>query len=224
MNSIACLLRLKFRYDRGHELPGNIKFPLTKSLQMSRNELYEFLMSTPLEKEVDPAALGALVHKILIAILTAQCKVTDRIGHIFDITVPMTLYKGNGIYRSASCATKYCAQMQYCLRTVVVHIVRLGGPLAPYILFESMDTEDTRDLNEDPSIENGKELEQGEDLEEIDVVDDLYSSRHSIGFSERPVEEPLCFIDEDDTIANTGPSSSNPAKLDQNQGDDKLLV
>ncbi len=223
MHSMACLLRLKFRYDRGYELPGNIKFPFTKSLLKSRNELYEFLMSTPLETEVDPAALGALVHKFLIATLTAQCKVTDGIGHIFDITVPMTLYAGNGMYRSASCATKYCAQTQYCLRTVVVHIVRLGGP---HILFESMDREGARDLNENSPIENGEELEQGEDLEGLDVVDDLYSSQHSEVLSEGPVEEPLRFIDEedDDAFKNTGPSFSNPAKSDKNQGDDKLLV
>ena len=214
MHSIACLLRLKFRCDQGHKLPGNIKFPFTKSLQKSRNELYEFLSSTSLEEEVDPVVLGVLVHKLLISMLTAQSKVSERVGHIFDITVPMALYKGNSMYRSASCATRYCAQLQYCLRTVVVHIVRLGGPLAPYIQFESTDTK--VDLNEDSCIENTDELEQSQDLEELDVVDDLYPLQHSEGSSKGPVEEPLHFLDEDDnSFANECPSKS-----DENQGDE----
>jgi len=105
LHSIAFLLRLKLRYDRGHKLPGNIKIPFTKALQQSRTELYEFLMSAPLDGEIDPDMLGILVHRVLIALLMARCNVTDRIGHIFEITMPMALYKGNGIYRNASCAT-----------------------------------------------------------------------------------------------------------------------
>ncbi len=44
-------------------------------------------MSAPLDEEIDPTTLGVLIHRVLIALLTAKCNVTDRIGHVFDITI-----------------------------------------------------------------------------------------------------------------------------------------
>ena len=91
LHLVAFLLHLKFQYDRGHCLPEDIKVPFMQSLQCSRNELYNFLMLVPLKKEIDLMILGTLVHRVLVSILTAQCKVIDCIGHIFDITVSMAL-------------------------------------------------------------------------------------------------------------------------------------
>lgn len=175
-------------------------------------------MSAPLEKEIDLTMLGTLVHRVLVSMLTTQCKVIDRIGHIFDITVPMALYNGDGIYRSALCATRYCAQMQYCLRSVVVHVVRLGGPCEPFTSFEIPATGILP--HEDFTKEHGKESLDSEGLE---AVDDLYPFRHSGKFKEPPVKEPLYFIDDDyDTI---GPGSCpNEDKLVKNKGHDQLLV
>lgn len=216
LHSIAFLLRLKLRYNRGQKLPGNIRIPFTKCLQQSRTELYEFLMSTPADEEIDPTKLGVLIHSVLIALLTARCNVADRIGHIFDITIPMALYRGNGIYRNASCATKYCAQMQYCLRSAVVHIVRHDGPLEPYTAL------DVTDAGIPSKVDDSEEAEQIQDLEELDMVDDIYVVRHSEA-SERPAEEPLCFVDDDDDAVTSTQSQLQSAD-NLNQGEDRLLV
>lgn len=179
-------------------------------------------MSAPLDEEIDPTTLGVLVHRVLIALLTARCNVTDRIGHVFDITIPMALYKGNGIYRDASCATKYCAQMQYCLRSVVVHTVRLDGPLEPYTLLDDTDTR--APSNRDCSVEDSEEAEQIQDWEELDLVDDVYLVRHAEKRSERPVDEPLCFVDDDDEGDAVAGTQSQFQLTDKNHGEDRLLV
>lgn len=176
-------------------------------------------MSAPLNEEINATTLGVLVHRVLIALLTARCNVTDRIGHIFDITIPMALYRGNGIYRNASCATKYCAQMQYCLRSVVIHTVRLGGPLEPYTLVE---VTDPGVPSKDCLIDDSEEADQIQDLEELDLVDDVYLVRHSEA-SERPADEPLCFADDDDDAVTSAQSQQLVDNL-KNQGEDRLLV
>ena len=209
LHSVAFLLRLRFRCDRGDCLPDNFKVPFTQSLRTSRNELYKFLMSAPLEKDIDLITLGVLVHGVLVSMLTAQCKVIDRIGHIFDITVPMALYNGDGTYRSASCATKYCAQMQYCLRSVVVHIVRLGGPSDPFTFFEIPATAILS--NEDFTVTDHSE--ESLDLEELEVVDDLYPLRRENKFAKPPVKEPLHLIDEDDDDAIASPTEGHRDQL-----------
>ena len=177
-------------------------------------------MSAPVDEEIDPTMLGVLVHRVLIALLTARCDVTDRIGHVFDITIPMTLYRGNGIYRNASCATKYCAQMQYCLRSVVVHTVRLDGPLEPYTLLDVTDAEVPSKVC---LVDDSEEAEQIQDLEELDMVDDVYLVRHSEA-SEQPAEEPLCFADDDDDAVTSPQSQLQSADNLKNQGEDRLLV
>jgi len=62
--------------------------------------------------------------------------------------------------------------MQYCLRSVVVHVVRLDGPLEPYTLFEVADT--GIPSNGDCSLEDNEEAKQIQDSEELDMVDDVY--------------------------------------------------
>jgi hypothetical protein len=178
-------------------------------------------MSAPLEKDIDLITLGVLVHGVLVSMLTAQCKVIDRIGHIFDVTVPMALYNGDGIYRSASCATRYCAQMQYCLRTVVVHIVRLGGPSELFTFFEIPATAILP--NEDFTVTDHGEDSESLDLEELEVVDDLYPLRHENKFAKTPVKEPLHFIDEDDDDAIASPTEGTSVNKNQRHRD-QLLV
>ncbi len=168
-------------------------------------------MLAPLDEEIDYARLGDLVHKLSISLLTAKCRVGDQIGHIFDITVPMALYKGNGIYQTALCATRYCAQMQYCLRSVVIHIARLGGPYGAYVPFDS-----TKKVMPDPAID------EDEDSEELDVVDGVYSSR----CAESPdisMKEPLHFVDNDsDDSADI--ATTTGLEVNANADGDRLLL
>ena len=55
---------------------------------------------------------------------------------------------------------------------MVVHVVRLDGPLEPYTLFEVADT--GIPSNGDCSLEDNEEAKQIQDSEELDMVDDVY--------------------------------------------------
>ncbi len=108
--------------------------------------------------------------------------------------------------------------MQYCLRSVVVHVIQLGGPCKPFTSFE---IPATRILpHEDSTKEHG---EESLDLEELEAIDNLYPFWHSRKFKEPPVKEPLYFIDDNDDTIGPG-SCPNEDKLVKNKGHNQLLV
>lgn len=216
MHAVALLLRYKFYHESGHHVPGNFELPMTKSLNETRIALYEFLLSVPLSDGIDRATLGIKVHALSVSLLTAKCRVNDRIGHIFDVTIPIALYKGDGVYRTANSATQYCAWLQFCLRSVAIQVTRLGGVEKPYIPFER--TVDGMELS-------GKAVELSDDgwgdgsddvgFEDLDVISDfvLTVGEEIAGKG----QEPIFFVDGPEKV-NTNSSSKG------SQGSPPLIV
>ncbi len=190
-HAIALLLRYKLHHESGQRVPGSFELPITKSLNETRITLYEFLLSVPLDDEMDRATLAIQVHAVSVSLLSAKCKAGHRSGHIFDITIPMALYRGNGIYATANAAMQYCAWLQFCLRSVAIQATRLGGLEKLYIPFQRTitGTEDSKvvELNDDG-------WGQGEEaLEELDVIGDvMLQTGEARG---KKVPEPIFLVD-----------------------------
>jgi len=62
---------------------------MTKSLNELHIALYEFLLSVSLDHVLDRVILGSRVHALVCSLLMAKCRVSNRIRHILDITIPM---------------------------------------------------------------------------------------------------------------------------------------
>jgi hypothetical protein len=229
MHAIALLLRYKLHHESGQRVPGSFELPITKSLNETRIALYEFLLSVPLDDEMDRVTLGIQVHALSVSLLTAKCRASNRFGHIFDITIPIALYKGNGIYTNANTATRYCAWLQFCLRSVAIQATRLGGVQKLYIPFQRMinNMEDSKvvELNDD-----GWGQGDDEGLEELDVVGDvMLQTGEARG---QKVPEPIFLVDgldKTDETPSSNISSRGPLSIMEGLGshpleEDVLLV
>lgn len=184
---------------------------MTKSLNETRIALYEFLLSVSLDEVMDRVTLGTQVHPVVVALLTAKCKVSNRIGHILDITIPMGIYKRGGVYRNANYATQYCAWLQFCLISVAIQASRLGGVEKSYIHYgrnEAMTSDELYDVEQDDST----------DLEDLEIVNNV-AWRNGKGASST-VPEPIFFVDEPGQLDKS--PSSDPAG--GSHGEDALLV
>ena len=172
---------------------------MTKSLNETHIALYKFLLSVSLDEAVDMVTLGPQVHPLVVALLMAKCKVSDRIGDILDITIPMGIYKRGGIYRSANYATQYCAWLQFCLISVAVQASRLGGLEKSYTHYgceERNDAVTSDELYDDEQDDT--------DLEDLDIVDNVTWGKGKRP-SGRKVPEPIFFVDEPGQL-NESPS------------------
>ncbi len=190
MHAIALLLRFKFHHEVGQHIPGQFGLPVTKPMNDSRIALYDFLMSVSLGVEIDRMELGNLVHPLLVSLLTAKCKANDRIGHIFDVTIPIGLYKGDGIYRNVMCATKYCAWLQFCLRSVAIQCARLGSAQASYKPFLETSLIVHNEWPEDDDYE-----QNNLDWDQLDFVGDVDPEMRQIVKHASQELEPVFFVD-----------------------------
>lgn len=218
-HAIALLLRYKLYHELGQRVPGNFKLPMTKSLNDARIALYEFLISVPLEDEIDRATLGIRVHALSVSLLTARCTASIRIGHIFDITLPTALYRGSGVYTTANTATQYCAGLQFCLRSVAIQATRLGGIEKLYIPFQKMtigmeESIKVVELNYDSWGQGDEGLE---DLEDLDAIANV-TLRTGEARREK-VPEPIVLLDGlEKTDANSslnGSSMGSPSTTEE---------
>ena len=218
-HAVALLLRYKFHYDSGQRVAGKFELPMTKSLNETRIALYEFLLSVSLDEVLDRVTLGTQVHALVVSLLTAKCRVSNRIGHILDITIPMGIYKRDGIYRNANYATQYCAWLQFCLISVAIQASRLGGVEKSYVHYygrkEHNDVVTSDELCDDEQDDTGFE-DSG--FEDVDIVSDLVLRKRKKTGSKLP--EPIFFVDEPGHLDQS--SSSDPSG--GSQAEDALLV
>lgn len=109
------------------------RFYLTKEAGASAIKLYKFLVSVPLEDEILGNQLRVHVHRVLVGILTSLPPTQVRAGGLVDLTLALRAYKGpqNG-FGPTTIASACCAMLQYGMRSIVVHISRLGGGKADY--------------------------------------------------------------------------------------------
>lgn len=131
----------------------------------ARTALFQFLLAQPPKKAFDKTSLLQSVHAYLVATLFASATDSDKkfsslvqfallltairrphAGRLRDDCFSKELkYTGLG-FRNANVFTGRCSAWQYTIRTVAVHIVRLGTmvtPYTPYISSAALKNQDT---------------------------------------------------------------------------------
>ena len=127
---VALLLRYRLvlksgKVDYGQ---GHINLHLEKHATHAAVRLYNFLVNISSEEEIPRDILAVHVHQVLVCLLTSQAPSSERIGGLFDLVMALKSYMGpDQGFGPPSIASSYCAMLQYGLRTIVIHIARLGG-------------------------------------------------------------------------------------------------
>lgn len=185
---------------------------MTKSLNELHIALYEFLLSVSLDHVLDRVILGSRVHALVCSLLMAKCRVSNRIRHILDITIPMGNYKRDGIYRNANYSTQYCAWLQFCLMSVVIQASRLGGVEKSYVRYECKPDEVASNADDEDTS-----------LEDLDIVDDVTSRQRKR--EGRKIPEPLFFVDEPGQLDESPTSGRSSETSGESRAEgDALLV
>lgn len=84
-------------------------------------------------------------------------------------------------FHDPECISRYCAMLQYCMRVIVVHVVRLGGIQVDFTPLpetdEDQDTGNTNDVEENPLLPPMEmplpdlvEVPNGEDIIELNPL------------------------------------------------------
>jgi len=176
-------------------------------------------MSIAHDDDLDIDVLGLHVHRLLVSLLMAPSSVEKKLGHILDITIPMAVYKAHGVYRSAATATKVCCSGQFCLRSILVHVVRLGGPGKHYQPLKS-EPGSSSDKAASADSQDGETEGEGDDDEDEDGDEDQDDSRRTWQPKGKPIVEPFFFVDEDATFQSDSMSTDEileMAKIPEDQ-------
>ena len=148
------------------------KFHLTPTAMHAAIGLYNFLVSVPLEDEIPGNQLRVHVHRVLVGLLTSSPPTEVRAGGLFDITLALRAYKGaDHGFGAATIASAWCAMFQYGMRSIVVHIARLGGGKADYKKIEKPDDEGVSDGHPTAADTEESEEEMIPALDECDPTD-----------------------------------------------------
>ena len=177
------------------------KFYLTDQAIKAALQLYRFLVDIPLEDEISGTQLAVHVHRVLVGLLTSAPPTNIRAGGLFDLTLALRAYKGpkHG-FGPATIASACCAMFQYGMRSIVVHIARLGGSTANYERIEK--PEDGEEVVLD-NITTDQEESTEERVPTLDECDPLDIDEEEIGaLLESDLEHEVRLVSPTGTLEN----------------------
>ena len=177
------------------------KFYLTDQAIKAALQLYRFLIDIPLEDEISGTQLAVHVHRVLVGLLTSAPPTNIRAGGLFDLTLALRAYKGpkHG-FGPATIASACCAMFQYGMRSIVVHIARLGGSTANYERIEK--PEDGEEVVLD-NITTDQEESTEERVPTLDECDPLDIDEEEIGaLLESDLEHEVRLVSPTGTLEN----------------------
>jgi hypothetical protein len=156
------------------------KFHLTNQAMKAALQLYQFFIDISLEDKISGTQLAVHVHRVLVGLLTSAPPTNIRAGGLFDLTLALRAYKGpkHG-FGPTTIASACCAMFQYGMRSIVVHIARLGCSTINYERIEKLDD------SEEVISDNIPTTDQEESMEEriltLDECDPLDIDEEEIG-------------------------------------------
>ena len=187
---IALLLRYRHVASLGKVDYGQteIDLHLEKRVMHAVVSLYNFLIKVPSEEEIPRVELAVHVHRVLVHLLTSQAPSSERVGGPLDFVMVLRSYIGpEQGFGPPTIASRYCCMLQYGLRTIVVHIARLGGGENAYKIEEpAPTTEQPQETAVDSSSsKTGIPLTDLEDCDPLDIgegeLDQLMESEEAHG-------------------------------------------
>jgi len=181
---------------------------LNKNAKKAAKALYDFL-TTGGSEDFPREKLAALVHELLVLLLVSQTDTTHIVGGPFDIALILSAYiPSSQTYGPPTIPNRYCAWLQYDMRSIAVHLIRLGGFDRVYKPFEPMVA--NMDSTDDWGLDDGDddappkdpldlcEEDMDQDISEEDDVND--SNPAETWMSEKSVENfvnPFALDDDD---------------------------
>ena len=165
---------------------SEINLHLDKRTRTAGLGLYDFLVSVECEDEIPRDELAVHIHRFLVHLLTSQAPSSERMGGLFDFVIALRSYiEPTQGFGPPTIASRYCSIFQYGLRTIVVHIARLGGGKNAYEIEEPAPT--TGQSQEEMAVDsdNSSSLPDLEDCDPLDIdegeLDELIESEEEHG-------------------------------------------
>jgi len=186
-NSVALLLRHRHvlacgKVDVGQRLQKGgkemqVDLHLSDNAKDAVNDIYSFLTEVKEDDEISQGDLAIHVHRLLVGLLTSQTQSDVKTGSLFEFVMALKSYRGpEKGFGGASIPSRMCSILTYGLRTIVVHVARLGGGTVPYIepnveerKATAPHTSSSHFPDEIPDLEN---LDEDEEIDEEEEGDD----------------------------------------------------
>ncbi|KAF8874675.1 hypothetical protein BD779DRAFT_1678640 [Infundibulicybe gibba] len=166
--------------------------------------LFQYIIDSPPNQASADPEIMRLVHHLLVALLTAPSKAKDKMGGPLDFALALLCYRGNQCFQDANFITRECAELQYCLRSIFVHAVRLGGIENPY----TKPTPLQNDNNAEPNTQSTENDKRGCDAPAEDDdgngLDNPSNSGHDSESSDSDEELVEDFRNTDDIGSDSG--------------------
>ena len=151
---ISLLVWLKFQCHSRKQIVDGVDLGITLEANHALSQLYTFLIALSGRQglEIDRGDLAKHVHRLLTLLLMGQGSSYRKVDGPFDYALLLAMYVGNGNFQDPEIISRYCAKVQYCMRVIVVHIMRLEGVHIDYLPL----------LQVDPNLED-QDAEEEED-------------------------------------------------------------
>jgi hypothetical protein len=104
---------------------GNFKLIGTQEQSDAALALYDLFIKTKGSPELND--FYPLQHRLCDTLLRAKNLSEDPVGCPTDQMIFITALLGPNRYRPASSITAVCAQLQFCFRSILIHVVRLDA-------------------------------------------------------------------------------------------------
>lgn len=131
---ICFLLRLHARYQNADsqkrktlmvslsQCLGEVK--LSAEMTNTVDSLYRYLLNDDDKK--DSSQLYDLVHQLCVQLLQTKTSIgTAKVAYPMDHSMLLEHLHPNGTFKPAGLVTPYCAKLQFCYRSIGVHIIRM---------------------------------------------------------------------------------------------------
>jgi len=129
---ISFFIRLHHLRETGRCPPGLV-ITITKAQDEARRALYTAAFQEP---ELPELALAQMVHALCESLLCARTSSLEKIFGPIEFTFCLYMQRPDGRYRTANNLTQFLAAMQWCLRNILGHIIRLQDSSLPsYALY-----------------------------------------------------------------------------------------
>lgn len=118
---ISCFIRLHHLRETGRCPPGLV-INITSAQDEARRALYTVAFQKP---ELSDLVLAQMVHNLCNSLLCARTSSLEKIFGPIEFAFCFYMQQPDGRYRTANNLTQFFASIQWCLRNILGHIIRL---------------------------------------------------------------------------------------------------
>ena len=217
---ISFFVRLHHLRETGRCPPGLV-ITITDAQDKARRALYTAALQEPGPSDMD---IAQMVHTLCDSLLRASTSSLKKIFGPIEFAFCFYMQKPDGSYRTANNLTQFFASIQWCLRTILGHIIRLqDSGLASYTPYCHLELPPSPDhispgMFSLYSVSSGR----GQNLIyaiERDLSEDVLDGSTSNEWVEEKEDQLEAGLDSDDPLDKSDNSEEEDYPVEEGPGD-----